>query len=367
MRRRHQRRRARPGTSPGTLTIDPGAPKPRIRVTAYRPEKVVEHEVDGVGALRELLGRWPVVWVNVDGLGDEATLRELGELFGMHRLALEDVVNVVQRPKVEPYDEHLFIISRMALAEQHHPTEQVSLVLGENYVLTFQERPGDCFEAVRERIRQGQGKLRRAGPDYLAYALLDAVVDSYFPALEQLHEQLERLEERIFAEPDEQTAAEVQRIKGDLRHLRRAAWPHRDAIGLMLREESRFITPATRVYLRDVVDHAQHVNDLLTTYYELGLDLMNAYLSSVSNRMNEVMKVLTVMAAIFIPLSFLAGIYGMNFDPTASPWNMPELATRYGYPVLLLVMALIGIGLLLYFRRRGWVGRSRTRRRWNKH
>ncbi len=352
-RRRKHRTRSRPGTSPGTIAVDPEAPRPAIRILGYGPDDCVEREVASAQDLRALLGRWPVLWVNVDGLGDAAVLAEIGRLFAIHPLALEDVVNVHQRPKVDVYDAHLFIVMRMA---DDGGSEQLSLFIGSGYVLTFQERGGDCFEPVRQRLRGGKGRIRAASADYLAYALIDAVIDAYFPVLEALEGRLEEVEKLIFPSPDDAAVSRLQQIKEQLRELRRTTWPHRDVVNVLLRDEVPFVARETQVYLRDCADHALHVTELADSCRETATDLMGAYLSSLSNRMNEVMKTLTVIAAIFIPLSFLASLYGMNFDRSASRWNMPELGWAWGYPALLLAMGLVACGLLLWFRRRGWLG-----------
>jgi magnesium transporter len=351
---RHRRRRTKPGSSPGTITVDPDAPRPSIRVVAYGPEGCREEPVVDPGRLREWLGRWPVVWVNVDGLGDAQVIERLAEVFGLHRLALEDVVNIGQRAKTESFDEHLFVIMRMAEPAAHGRSDQLSLFLGKNYVLTFQERAGDCFEPVRLRLRAGQGRLSRAGPDYLAYALIDAVVDSYFPVLEPLGARLAQIEDQVFSCPERRTMSAIQEVKSELRELRRAAWPHRDLMHALLRADTIWIQETTRVYLRDCADHAAEVMDLIENDREIATDLTAAYLSSMSNRLNEVMKLLTIVTAVFIPLSFIAGVYGMNFDPEASPWNMPELRWALGYPAALLLMAVVAAGMLVFFWKRRW-------------
>ncbi|HUT26165.1 MAG TPA: magnesium/cobalt transporter CorA [Sumerlaeia bacterium] len=360
-RKRSRKRRSPPGTPPGTLLVDPEAPKCSVRVMAYREDDVVEKTTQDLGEIRRFLQEWPVTWVNVDGLGDADTLRQLGEIFDVHKLALEDVVNVHQRPKAEQYEGHLFIILRMTEAGERIESEQFSIFLGKNFVLTFQERPGDCLDPVRDRIRSGRGRIRQVGPDYLTYAFLDAIVDHYFPLLERLGDRLEALEDEILTDPDSSTVARVHDVKRDLQTLRRAAWPLRDVMNSLLRDMSAFVADDTRVYLRDCYDHTVQILDILEVRRELCSDLRDLYLSCLSNRMNEVMKVLTIIATIFIPLSFVAGLYGMNFDPDRSPWNMPELSWYWGYPFALGVMAAV-VGLLLfYFHRRGWIGSPRDR------
>ncbi len=342
-----------PGTAPGTLVFDPDAPRPTIRLMAYGPEGVEEREVEEPEELEAETGNWPVVWVNVDGLGHGDVLRRLSDLFGLHPLALEDVVNVGQRAKAEAYDEDLFVIAHMPIGRPPE-TEQVSMFLGTGFLLTIQQKPGDVFDGVRDRIRSGKGRIRRMGPDYLAYALLDAVVDSYFPVFDALGEELEELEEAVLGSPDQSTVAEIHRLRRTLIALRRTLGPHRELVNSLLRETHPLVTTATVVFLRDVYDHIIRISDLLESSREISSDLMATYLSSVSNRMNEVMKVLTIIATIFIPLGFIAGVYGMNFNPEVSPLNMPELNWVWGYPFALSIMAGVAGVFLALIWRRGW-------------
>jgi len=328
-----------------------------VRVLAYGADEVVEVEVQNPADVANYVGRWPVVWIDVDALGDLATVKTIGQIFGLHSLALEDVLNPHQRPKVEQYEDYEFVVARMIeLEDDGISTEQLSVFHGQNFVVTFQERPGDCLEPLRERIRRGSGRLRRAGPDYLVYALLDIIIDHYFPVLEQLGDRLEQLELEAVERPNPLTVRHILSIKSDLVSLRRAVWPTREAVNILLREPGPFYGEETRIHLRDCADHAFQLMDLVETYRELAAGLLEVYLSTQSHRMNEVMKVLTIIATIFIPLTFLAGIWGMNFDPSSSPWNMPELLWRWGYPSALALMGAIAIALLVYFRRRGWIG-----------
>jgi magnesium transporter len=347
-------RRTTPGASPGTLTTDPSAPRPQIHLIAYSPESVVEERIEDLDGIREYLAKWPVVWLNVDGLGDVETIRKLGLIFNLHRLALEDVVNVHQRAKVEKYDSNYFIVARMAEIHERLETEQLSMFLGKNYVLTFQEAAGDCFDPVRARIRERGGRIRASGPDYLAYALLDAFIDNYFPVLEHYGEQIESLEDRVILNPSSQAISVIHELKRDLLLLRRAIWPLREAVNALTREPIPLVAEETRVYLRDCYDHTVQIIDLLENYRDIVASLMDVYLSSVSNRLNEIMKILTIVTTIFIPLNLIAGIYGMNFR------NMPELGWHYGYFYALGLMAALFIGMLLYFRKKGWLGSSGT-------
>jgi magnesium transporter len=293
----------------------------------------------------------------VDGLGDVELVRRLGEMLGLHPLAMEDVVNVNQRPKVEQYDHHLFLTARMATVDAHLETEQLSLFLGERFVVTFQEgRPGDPFEPVRARIRTAGSHIRSASADYLAYCLLDALIDGYFPLLEGLGETMESFEDEIFGRPQPAVLARIHDAKRDLMTVRRAVWPLREAINVLIRDTGSMIGDETRVHLRDCYDHTIRIIDFVETYRELGADLMDLYLSAVSQRMSEVMKVLTIISTLFIPLTFLSSIYGMNFNPGASPLNMPELNWYWGYPFVLSLMAAVSAALIVFFRRKGWLG-----------
>ena len=353
--RRKMRRPPAPGTAPGTIQVDPEAQKPRITSYAYSTENLIEQEVADLDTAHALVGQHAVVWINVDGLGDENLLHRARDLFGLHPLAIEDVVNTFQRAKMEPYRDHLFLVVHRMEPEDPGVSEQISLFLGPGYVLTFQERQGDCFEPVRQRLRRG-GRIRTMGPDYLAYALLDALVDHYFPILERFEDRLDTLEDEAFGAQRPETLRQIQQVKQELLGIRRQVWPVREAVSGLLRDETGLINDETRIFLRDAEDHAVRVIDLLEHHRERGAQLMDLYLSSVSNQMNEIMKTLTIMATIFIPLSFIAGLYGMNFDPGVSPWNMPELGWAWGYPFALGVMATVAVGLLVYFRRKGWLG-----------
>ena len=350
------RRRTSPGATPGSVAVDPKARQSVVRVIAYDAGQLVDREIRNLDQLQEFLDRWPVTWVNVEGLGNAATIEKIGELFGLHKLALEDVVNVHQRAKVEDYQDHLFITARMVEFSGLLETEQISLFLGKSFVLTFQERSGDCLEPVRERIRKGRGQIRQSGPDYLAYALLDAVIDHYFPVLEHYTERIEELDEQVTAGDASGAMARIHDLRGDLLLLRRTIWPHREALNALARDPNPLISADTRLFLRDCADHTVQIFDLVETYREMCSDLRDYCLSAVSNRMNEIMKVLTVIATIFIPLGFIAGVYGMNFDSTTSPFNMPELKWFLGYPFALTLMSLVAGGLLWFFRRKGWLG-----------
>lgn len=344
-----------PGAPPGTIEPEATAHAPVVTLMAYGPDALLTETINDPAELRGVCGSWPVTWVNVDGLGDADLLQSLGTMFGLHALALEDVVNVHQRPKVEDYEEDLFIVVRMPVMSDRLHTEQFSLFLGKNFLLTFQEIPGDCLDPVRDRIRRARGRVRNMRSDYLAYALIDAVIDAYFPLVERFADRIEALEDSAVEGLQPHLPRQILSIRHDLLTLRRAIWPLRETLNTLYREDFEFISDDTRVYLRDCFDHTVQLIDVIESYHEMSGSLMEVYMTSVSNRMNEVMKVLTMIATIFIPLSFIASIYGMNFDTERSPYNMPELSWRYGYPFALGLMGAIGLALLVYFRRKRWL------------
>ena len=347
-----------PGTAPGTLRAPDTPPAGPIRVTVidYGPDHLDEKEIESVEELAPYRDSPTVTWINVEGLHDVPFLEGLGKLFGFHPLALEDVLNCGQRPKLEDYgDYHFLVLKSLLLEEDGLQVEQISFFLSGNYIITLQEVPGDSFERVRERIRQDKGgQIRKLGPDYLMYALVDALMDEFFPVLERYGERIEELEDEVVLRPSPATLSQVHRIKRDLLELRRTAWPEREVLSSLQREEAHLVRPETRVFLRDCYDHAVQVIDMIETYRDLATGMLDVYLSSTSNRLNEVMKVLTIISTIFIPLNFIAGVYGMNFDRQASPLNMPELGWYYGYPAVLTLMAIAGGLMALYFKRKGW-------------
>lgn len=341
-----RRRRNPPGTPPGTLTIDPSAPPPRLHAMLIGPDGVSESDAPEIAPPPE--GR--ILWLNVDGLGDRATLERIASVFSLHPLAMEDVVNVHQRPKTEEYEAHQFLILRMPEpGDGGLLTEQVSVFLADRLVITFQERQGDVFDPVRTRLRNPRSPIRSRGADYLCYALIDAVIDAYFPVVEDLGERLEALEDAVIADEDAHIG-DIHTLKHDLMSLRRTVWPMRDMLSTTLRDDSSRFADSTRLYLRDAQDHTFQLIDMIETYRDIASGLVDIYLSSQSNRMNEVMKVLTLIATIFIPLTFIVGVYGMNFV------DMPELRWRWGYPAVMAAMAVIAALLAVWFRRKGWLG-----------
>jgi magnesium transporter len=287
--------------------------------------------------------------VNVDGVDHAPTVQALGDAFGLHRLALEDVMHVTERPKVEAYGDHLYAVLRMARRVPDLELEQVSLFLGPRYVITFQQHPGDVFGPIRERIRQNHQKTRNSGPDYLAYSLIDAIIDNYFPVVEQYVDQMDGLEDDIVERPSHACVHRLHEIKRELLTLRRAVWPLREAMGVLMRDHGDLVQQDTLMYLRDCQDHAYQVLDLVENFREVAASLTDLYLSTVSNRTNDIMKVLTIFAALFIPLSFITGVYGMNLAH-------PDHAWFWGWPFAAAVMLAIFGGLMVFFYRRGWIG-----------
>lgn len=336
-------------------------PAPEIHAIKYSTHEFEETNISSSDLNKWLDGNG-TVWMNVDGCHTPQMMADLGRVLNLHELALEDASNFHQRAKVDDYDDYMFIVMRMVDSQNYCDTEQLSIFLGSNYVLTIQERPGgDCLNQVRERLRKRMGSLRNQGADYLVYAIVDAVVDEYFPVVERLGEQIEHLEDSILDGRRLRTGPmRIHRVKRHTQAIRRAVWPLRDALNILCRDTHPLISEHTRLYLRDCYDHSIRVLDLIETYRELCHDLMDIYLSTVNNRMNEVMKVLTIITALFIPPTLIAGIYGMNFDPDRSPWNMPELRWYFGYPTALLFMAIVSGLLAYYLHRRGWLA-------WNKN
>jgi magnesium transporter len=354
---RKKKRRPPVGASPGTLVIPKESPKPVIKLIDYGPVDLIERTITDVADIARYLDADTVTWVEVEGLGDEQLILEIGKIFNLHPLALADAVNLPQRPKTESYDTFQLIITRLARfnpAEVDVLTEQVSIFLGDHFVLTLQEECGDVFDPVRARIRAGAGPIRKSGPDYLAYSLLDTVVDGYYPVLEDMGEALDEIEQNILTNPEPEHLRSIYNGRRQLLELRRAIWPQREAMNSLIRDENDLISAHVRVYLRDVYDHIVQVIDVTETYRELATNLMDIYLSAVGQRTNEVMKVLTVVSSIFIPLTFIAGVYGMNFH------YMPELAQRWGYPICIASMVVIAAGELFFFWKRGYLGGRKT-------
>ncbi len=300
------------------------------------------------------------LWINVDGLHQVERIETLGRCFQLHPLTVEDVCNTTQRAKLDVFDDYLYLVvkSQHYRLESHSVEgEQISFVLGKGFLLTFQEQESPLFDDIRRRLRSGKGRIRHRGADYLAYTLLDAVVDHYFTVLEQLGEEIEGVEEEVVAGAGRATVQRLHLLRRELILLRKSIWPLREVVNRLLHQDDslEWIDPSTTLYLRDLYDHTVQVIETVETYRDLLAGLLDIHLSSLSYRMNEIMKVLTIIAVIFIPLTFIAGVYGMNFDPEASPWNMPELNWYWGYPLVLLLMAGVVAAMLIYFRCKRWL------------
>ncbi len=342
------------GQAPGSLLHPEQVSQEEIRISLirYNPERTSEERlVERLSDCLPLDSQDTVSWININGNQQIDILEELGSLFSIHPLVLEDIHNTIQRPKLEDYDQYLFIEMNMLSWNSNSAqidAEQISLLLGEKYLITFQEHEKDVFNPVRKRIREGKSRLTCNGPDFLAYSLIDAVVDQFFIILENIGEQIETLEDELVADPDPDTLHAIHDLKKELIFLRKSVWPLREVISALERGDSHFFQEPTLIYLRDVYDHVIQIIDTVETFREMASGMLDIYLSSVSNRMNEVMKVLTMIATIFIPLSFIVGLYGMNFQ------YMPELGWHWGYFMVWGVILAVVAGMVIYFRRKKW-------------
>lgn len=353
------KRRTGPGEAPGALSSDPNAPKPQLWYLRYNENELEEGRISSLTELSGLRKESTTLWINVNGLGDPDILREVGESFDLHPLAIEDIVNTHQRPKVEEYDSHIYVVSR-SMQTDKSGSDQLSLFLWRHMVVTFRESPGPLLDPLMARIRQAHGRIRRLPADYLAYCILDVTLDSYFPLLEESDDELEQLEAEVLQGADQTALTRMHEIKHRLAAIRRIVSPMREVANSLIRDSGELIGESTRFYLRDLNDHVIQILELVENQREIVASLLEIYLSSVSNRLNQVMKVLTIIATLFIPLTFIVGVYGMNFD-THSPWNMPELRWQFGYLAVCTIMVLI-VALELYlFRRLGWIGKGRNR------
>ncbi len=360
-------RKTPPGSSPGVIMVSPDALKPIIKTFVYDASGYAENECKSIQEIKAQIDAAPdkMHWVDVKGFGSQEFLEQLAEVFGIHRLQMEDVVNVYQRPKLEDFQDYLFIISRvMERKDGVLRNEQLSIFLGKSYVLTIQEDYEDLLDPVRDRIRKGRGIMRSSGPGYLAYALMDTVLDNYFPILENIGDLLDQLEEELVENPSHDGLNKVLAIKRDLIVIRRAIWSEREKINEILRSHSPLFLEGSRFYIRDTYDHAIQILDIVESYKEVTASLMDVYHSSVSNKLNQVMKILTIISTIFIPLTFIVGVYGMNFsrhnpeDNSILPMNMPELYSPYGYVGVMLLMFIIIVAQLIFFFKKGWLTKS---------
>jgi len=342
------------GLSPGTLIHigEKSEEKVKITIMDYDQAGYREEEMKSVEECLAFKDTQTVTWINVTGIHDVGILEKLGEGYGLHPLVLEDILNTGQRPKLEDFEDYLFIVLKMLYRDEKSEdiiAEQVSIILTPHVVLSFQEREGDVFAPIRERIRGGKGRIRKMKADYLAYALIDAIVDHYFVVLEQLGDRIESMEADLVTDPKPETLQAIYNMKTEVIYLRKSVWPLREVVSSLERGESPLIRKPTQVFLRDVYDHTIQVIDTIETFRDMTSGMLDIYLSSTSNRMNEVMKVLTIIATIFIPLGFFAGLYGMNFD------NMPELHWYWGYFIALSIMVLVAGSMLAYFRKKNWI------------
>jgi len=353
-----------PGEPPGVLKprAEPAQHPPVITLIEYGPTHLEERNITNKAELLPRLDNQRITWINIDGLGDIDILKTLGAQFNLHPLALEDVLATGQRPKLEQYDGYLFIVAQMLYLNKKKQMcgEQVSMFLGKNFLITIQEEGDfDVFEPVRARIRAANGSIRKQGADYLAYALLDSIVDHYYPVLESIGASIDRIEDQLAGAPQASPVGELHRYKRTLTQVRRFIWPVRDLVNSMMHEETGLVNKGTKVYLRDCYDHTVQLMDLVESYRDVLSGLMELYLSSVGIRTNEIMKVLTIISSIFIPLTFIVGVYGMNFarevDGKKLPWNMPELYQPWGYFAVMLFMLGLAIFQLFYFKKRRWL------------
>ena len=348
-----RKRRIRPGAAPGTL-VSEGAPARKVKITviSYSPDELEEKETESVDECFEYVGKREVTWINVDGTQDAGLLGQIGERFGIHPLALEDVINRGQRPKLEDFGEYLFITLRLPKkTEASSPidTEQINILLGPKFVMTIHDS-GDPFGPVIQRIKENKGRIRKMKADYLTYALIDLIVDQHFPIMDLIADQIEVLEDEVQESASSDIVKKIRGIKRDLILVRSSIWPMREVINSLEREEPELITEPTKLFLRDVYDHTIQIADIVESYRDILSEMFNIYLSVKADNTNEVMKILTIFATIFIPLTFVAGIYGMNFE------FMPELKWKYSYFVMIGVMLVITAVMLRFFRRRGWLG-----------
>jgi magnesium transporter len=342
------------GLPPGTLVHigERKTERTKISIIDYDEANFQEKEAKTVEECFPFKDKPTVTWINIDGIHQGEIIEKIGRHFGMHPLIQEDIMNTEQRPKIEDAGEHIFVVLKMLYLNNKKDeiqAEQVSIVLGKDFVISFQEREGDVFDPIREHIRNNKGRIRKMGADYLAYALIDAVVDNFFNILENTGEKIELLEEKLVSDPNPKTLHAIHRLKSDMIYVRKSVWPLREIISGLQRTGSSLIKETTQIYLRDVYDHSIQIIDSVETFRDMLSGMLDIYLSSISNRMNEIMKVLTIIATIFIPLTFIAGVYGMNFK------YMPELSVPWAYPATWLVMIIIGGIMLLYFKKKKWL------------
>ncbi len=356
MRARRRSKRSPIGASPGTLIADPAARRSELRLTLISPERsrtIEQASIDDVHANRD---RWPILWLDCTGLANVDLIARIGRIFNLHPLALEDVVNTGQRPKVDFFEDHAFIVVKMIDDVATHRYEQISLFLGGNFIVTFQEREGDPFDPVRKRIESSApNRLRTRGADYLAYALIDAIVDSYFPPIEAAGDVVDGIEDEMLHKAHRHQMRQLHELRRDANVLKGVLWPMRDALATLIRNDAPLVKAETKIFLNDTLDHSLRQIELVETQRDMLTGLIEMHLSLMQARTNDVISYLTIVSVIFMPLTFLVGVWGMNFDPAASPWNMPELKAYYGYPSALLFMVLVAAGLIAFFKWKRWL------------
>ncbi|UCI07526.1 magnesium/cobalt transporter CorA [Mesorhizobium sp. B1-1-8] len=349
-------RRPPVGASPGTLIADPGARRSELRLTLISPEKFKTIDNASIDDLNTHCHSWPVVWLDCTGLANIQLIEEIGRIFNLHPLALEDVVNTGQRPKVDFFEDHAFVVMRMIDDVTAHRYEQISLFFGKTFVVTFQEREGDPFDPVRKRIASAMpNRLRSRNADYLAYALIDAIVDSYFPPIEAASELVDGIEDQMLNTPHKHQMRQLHELRRDANVLKGVLWPMRDALATLIRNDVSFVKAETKIFVNDTLDHALRLIELVENQRDMLTGLIEMHLSLTQARTNDVISYLTIVSVIFMPLTFLVGVWGMNFDPGTSPWNMPELKAYYGYPAALVFMAIVAVGLVAFFKWKKWL------------
>lgn len=349
-----KKRSTKTGLPPGILIHigEKKAEKVKINILDYDENQFEEKEAKTIEECFPFKDKPTVTWINIDGLHQVDLIEKIGKNFDFHPLLLEDILNTEQRPKIEDFETHIYIVLKMLYYEDKTNeiiSEQFSIIFGQNFVISFQEKEGDIFVPIIERIRTGKGRIRKMGSDYLAYSLIDAIVDSYFIILEKLGENIEDVEENMIANPTPETLRAIHRLKRKMISLRKSVWPLREVVNAFERSDSKLIQESTRIYLKDVYDHTIQVIDTVETFRDMLSGILDIYLSSISNKMNEIMKVLTIIATIFIPLTFIVGVYGMNFE------YMPELRWQWGYPIIWSVILIVGISMIAYFRKKKWL------------
>ncbi|HZW39771.1 MAG TPA: magnesium/cobalt transporter CorA [Ignavibacteriaceae bacterium] len=347
------------GQSPGTLTFTgkQKVDRTKISVFDYNDNSYVEKEITSLDDLKELKFDNKITWINITGLHDINALEKVGRVFNIHPLVLEDILNITQFPKIENYDDYLFVVAKMIDLSpvKSINIEQVSFILSKNYLISFQEDEQDVFDIIRERIRKNLGRIRKLGTDYLMYRLLDAIVDNYFFILENFDDRIDKLEDKVLLNPDHVDINSIYIVRKEIMNLRRAIMPMRDMMYSVEKEKDRHITKSTYFFFRDLNDHLNQIFDSLESYREMINQLVELYISNSSHKLNEVIKLLTIISTIFIPLTFIVGVYGMNFNTKISPFNMPELNWYWGYPAIMVFMLAIGVGLIFFFKRKKWM------------